>query len=114
MLVIVVENAPPRLRGRLAVWLLEVRAGVYIGDYGRRVREMIWGEVCAYIAEGNGVLAWSAPNEVGFQFDTCGLNRRIPVDLDGLRLVSFAPEAALPAAPGSASAQSRRAGVGRP
>jgi hypothetical protein len=29
MLVIVVENAPPRLRGRLAVWLLEVRAGVY-------------------------------------------------------------------------------------
>ena len=31
MLVIVVENAPPRLRGRLAVWLLEVRAGVYVG-----------------------------------------------------------------------------------
>jgi CRISPR-associated protein Cas2 len=28
MLVIVLENAPPRLRGRLAVWLLEVRAGV--------------------------------------------------------------------------------------
>ena len=47
MLVIVVENAPPRLRGRLAVWLLEVRAGVYIGDYGRRVREMIWGEILA-------------------------------------------------------------------
>jgi CRISPR-associated endoribonuclease Cas2 subtype I-E len=28
MLVIVVENAPPRLRGRLALWLLEVRAGM--------------------------------------------------------------------------------------
>ena len=41
MMVIVVENAPPRLRGRLAVWLLEVRAGVYVGDYSRRVREMI-------------------------------------------------------------------------
>ena len=38
MLVIVVENAPPRLRGRLAVWLLEVRAGVYVGD--------VWG-ACA-------------------------------------------------------------------
>ena len=25
MLVIVVSNAPPRLRGRLAVWLLEIR-----------------------------------------------------------------------------------------
>jgi len=112
MLVIVVESAPPRLRGRLAVWLLEVRAGVYIGDYGRRVREMIWGNVCAYIEGGNAVIAWSAPNEVGFHFDTCGVNRRIPVDLDGLRLVSFAAEAALPAEPGPASVPSRRRGGG--
>ena len=96
MLVIVVENAPPRLRGRLAVWLLEVRAGVYIGDYSRRVREMIWGQVCAYVEDGNAVIAWSAPNETGFQFDTCGRNRRVPVDLDGMRLVAFGPEAALP------------------
>ncbi|WP_440271844.1 type I-E CRISPR-associated endoribonuclease Cas2e, partial [Escherichia coli] len=29
MLVVVTENVPPRLRGRLAIWLLEVRAGVY-------------------------------------------------------------------------------------
>jgi CRISPR-associated protein Cas2 len=96
MLVIVVENAPPRLRGRLAVWLLEIRAGVYIGDYGRRVREMIWGQVCAYIESGNAVIAWSAPNDAGFQFETCGKNRRVPVDVDGFRLVSFGPEAALP------------------
>ena len=45
MLVIVVENVPPRLRGRLAVWLLEIRAGVYVGDYSRRVRENIWQQV---------------------------------------------------------------------
>ena len=96
MLVIVVENAPPRLRGRLAVWLLEVRAGVYIGDYGQRVRDTIWAQVCAYIDEGNAVIAWSAPNEVGFHFETCGKNRRVPVDLDGMRLVAFGPEAALP------------------
>ncbi len=32
MLVVVTENIPARLRGRLAVWLLEVRAGVYVGD----------------------------------------------------------------------------------
>ena len=57
MLVIVVENAPPRLRGRLAVWLLEVRAGIYLGNYSRRVREMIWGQVCAYIEDGNAVIA---------------------------------------------------------
>lgn len=110
MLVIVVENAPPRLRGRLAVWLLEIRAGVYVGDYGRRAREMIWGQVCAYIDEGNAVIAWSAPTDVGFEFDSCGKNRRVPVDLDGFRLVSFTAEAALPNEPGPASQTQRQRG----
>lgn len=93
MLVIVVENAPPRLRGRLAVWLLEVRSGVYIGTYGKRVREMIWDQVRAYIEDGNAVIAWAAPNDAGFEFDTCGWHRRVPVDLDGFRLVAVHPEA---------------------
>jgi CRISPR-associated protein Cas2 len=57
---------------------------------------MIWGQVCAYIDDGNAVIAWASPNDAGFQFETCGKNRRVPVDLDGLRLVSFGPEAALP------------------
>jgi CRISPR-associated protein Cas2 len=100
MMVIVVEGAPPRLRGRLAVWLLEVRAGVYVGSYGRRVREMIWGQVQGSIEDGNAVIAWAAPHEAGFEFDTCGANRRVPVDLDGFRLVAFGPEAALPRGPG--------------
>lgn len=92
MLVIVVENAPPRLRGRLAVWLLEVRSGVYVGSYGKRVREMIWDQVRAYIEEGNAVIAWPAPTDAGFEFDTCGKHRRVPVDLDGFRLVEVLPE----------------------
>jgi len=91
MLVIVVENAPPRLRGRLAVWLLEVRAGVYLGNYSRRTRERIWREVIEGIEDGNAVVAWAAPNDAGFAFDTCGNNRRIPVDFDGFTLVSFLP-----------------------
>ncbi len=41
MLVVVTENVPPRLRGRLAVWLLEIRAGVYVGDVSAKIREMI-------------------------------------------------------------------------
>lgn len=93
MMVVVVSNAPPRLRGRLAVWLLEIRAGVYVGQYSRRVREMIWDQVEAYIEEGDAVIAWSAPTDQGFEFQTCGRNRRMPVDFDGLKLVRFAPPA---------------------
>ncbi|AUQ23912.1 MULTISPECIES: type I-E CRISPR-associated endoribonuclease Cas2e [Dickeya] len=91
MLVVVTENVPPRLRGRLAVWLLEVRAGVYVGDTSRRVREMIWQQVVELAEQGNVVMAWATNTESGFEFQTYGENRRMPVDLDGLRLVSFHP-----------------------
>lgn len=45
MLMVVTENVPPRLRGRLAIWLLELRAGVYVGDVSKRAREMIWHQI---------------------------------------------------------------------
>lgn len=92
MLVIVVENVPPRLRGRLAIWLLEVRAGVYVGDVSRRIREMIWEHIEKGIGEGNAVMAWNTNTESGFDFMTLGTNRRIPVEMDGIKLVSFLPE----------------------
>ncbi|MFG1223765.1 type I-E CRISPR-associated endoribonuclease Cas2e [Xanthobacter wiegelii] len=92
MMVIVVSNAPPRLRGRLAAWLLEVRAGVYVGDYSARTRERIWEQVVAYIDQGDAVMVWRAPTDQGFDFATAGTNRRMPVDFDGLKLVSFAPK----------------------
>lgn len=91
MLVIVLENAPPRLRGRLAVWLLEVRAGVYVGNYSRRVREQIWSQVEDGIEEGNAVLMWRSPAEAGFEFLTLGKNRRMQSDFDGVQLVKFLP-----------------------
>lgn len=92
MLVIVVENVPPRLRGRLAVWLLEIRAGVYVGKVSRRVREMIWDTVEKGISEGNAVMAWTTNTESGFDFYTLGQNRRIPKEMDGVKLVSFLPD----------------------
>ncbi len=92
MLMVVTENVPPRLRGRLALWLLQARAGVYVGSVSRRVREMIWQHCEALCGGGNVVMAWSANTESGFDFQTIGENRRIPVDMDGLRLVSFLPE----------------------
>jgi CRISPR-associated protein Cas2 len=91
MLVIVLENAPPRLRGHLTRLFLEIRAGVYIGDYSVRVREKIWTVIQHEIGEGNAVIVWSSPNDIGFDFDTCGQNRRLPVELDGIKLCSFFP-----------------------
>ena len=90
-MVVVVSNAPPRLRGRLTAWLVEVRAGGYVGNYGARTREMIWEQVLSGIDEGDGVMIWKAPTDQGYEFQTIGRNRRMPVDFDGLKLVSFFP-----------------------
>jgi CRISPR-associated protein Cas2 len=92
MVVVVTEAVPPRLRGRLAVWLLEVRAGVYVGDVSRKVREMIWHQISELADEGNVVMAWGTNTESGFDFITYGENRRMPIDFDGIRLVSFSLE----------------------
>lgn len=89
MLVIVTENAPPRLRGRLALWLAEIRAGVYVGVYSARTRERIWAEVLELIGEGSAAIAWAAQTDSGFAFETVGQNRRYPIDFDGLTLVQF-------------------------
>ena len=91
MIVVVTEAVPPRLRGRLAVWLLEIRAGVYVGDISKRIREMIWEQVMMLAEDGNVAMAWATNTESGFDFQTYGQNRRVPIDHDGLRLVSFLP-----------------------
>lgn len=91
MMVVVVNSAPPRLRGRLGVWLLEVRAGVYLGVYSAKTREMIRVQVEELIGEGDAVIAWAAPTDAGFDFETFGRNRREPVDFDGFKLVAFSP-----------------------
>ncbi|WP_018416864.1 type I-E CRISPR-associated endoribonuclease Cas2e [Teredinibacter turnerae] len=90
--VVVTEAIPPRLRGRLAVFMLEIRAGVYVADLSRRVREKIWEYLEADLENGNVVIAWATNTESGFEFQTLGENRREPVDWDGLRLVSFLPK----------------------
>jgi len=92
MITVITESVPPRLRGRLAIWLLEVRAGVYVGNTSRKVREMIWYQVNQLAEEGNVVMAWSTNTESGFDFMTYGKNRRVPIEIDGLRLVKFKPE----------------------
>ena len=74
------------------MWLSEVRAGVYVGDYSRKVRDMLWETVREGVGEGNAVMVWSSStSETGFCFETLGVNRRIPREMDGVTLVSFLP-----------------------
>jgi CRISPR-associated protein Cas2 len=97
MQVFVLENAPPRLRGYLSRLFVEIRANVFVGQYSVRVRERVWAIVKEKIEKGNAIMAWSTNDDIGFAFDTCGENRREPIEFDGLRLVKFVlPEMNIP------------------
>ncbi|VDC26517.1 type I-E CRISPR-associated endoribonuclease Cas2e [Pseudogemmobacter humi] len=91
MMVIVISSGPPRLRGQLAASLPEVRAGVFVGDNPARTRRRIRKQVETLIDGGDALMIWKAPTDRGFDFQTAGRNRRMPVDFDGLNLVSFFP-----------------------
>ncbi|MHC0429813.1 type I-E CRISPR-associated endoribonuclease Cas2e [Streptomyces sp. O3] len=86
MTVIVLIAAPPGLRGHLTRWMVEVNAGVFVGNPSRRVRDRLWELLAARIGDGQAVLVEPASNEQGWAVRTAGEDRWRPVDYDGLIL----------------------------
>lgn len=87
MTVIVVERASPGLRGQLTRWMLEVRAGVFVGTLSARVREKLWALTCSKNPKGGSLLLYRARNEQGFAVESHGDTSRSVFDIEGLQLV---------------------------
>jgi CRISPR-associated protein Cas2 len=109
--VIVLTNCPPGLRGFLTRWLLEISAGVFIGNPSARIRDTLWREVQQYAGQGRALLAHSANNEQGFTFRTHD-HAWHPIDHEGLTLIRRPNANARPAIstakPGWSNASKRR------
>lgn len=52
---------------------------------------MIWQQVEIGLEAGNAVMVWKTNTEAGYDFETLGVNRRVPIEMDGVKLVSFLP-----------------------
>lgn len=89
MIVIVMENGSPRLRGELTRWVLEAKPGVYVGNVSAMVREKLWQKICSETPEINALLIYSASSEQGFRMEMHGDPRRQVVDMEGLQLIRF-------------------------
>ena len=111
MTVIVLTNCPVGLRGFLTRWLLEISAGVFIGNPSARIRDSLWNEVRQYAGQGRALLIHTSNTEQGFTFHTHD-HSWAPVDYEGLTLIrrpSETPTAApAPAKPGWSKASQRR------
>lgn len=83
----VLERVPVSLRGELTRWLVEPRAGVFVGNVSADVRDRLWERACTGRGTGAGVLLHRAPTEQGFAVHVCGEPGREIVDFEGLTLV---------------------------
>lgn len=52
MVVLIVERVPASLRGALTRWMIEPKAGVFVGSVSAMVRERLWLKVCAALKGG--------------------------------------------------------------
>jgi len=93
MIVLILEKVPTSLRGELTRWLLELKAGVFVGKVSAMVRDRLWEHVCMTSKDGSALLVHPADTEQGFMIHMWGTTSRTLRDFDGLLLLQ------LPASP---------------
>ena len=86
MLVITISCCPPKLRGDLTKWLIEIDTGVFVGNLNPRVRESVWNRICSNIGSGRATMVFGTNGEQKLDFKTWNSDW-VPVDYDGITLV---------------------------
>jgi len=88
MVVLILDRTSPGIRGELTRWMLQPRAGVFVGSVSAMVRDRLWTKVCAEVgAEAGCVMLHTANNEQGFSIRTHGKPSRAIDDFEGLLLI---------------------------
>lgn len=85
----IVENATPGLRGLLSRWMIQPKAGVFVGRLSGRVRDELWEIVRDSGRAEGGLMICGARTEQGFRVECFGDTTREPVDYEGLTLIRF-------------------------
>lgn len=93
VVMIVMDRSTQALRGELTRWMLEVKAGVFVGTVSAMVKDLLWEKVQDDIDAGAALMIYPAQNEQGFAMEMCHSPKRAIVDFDGLYLVKTEQEA---------------------
>ncbi len=93
MVVLIMEKAPASLRGELSRWMVEPKAGVFVGSVSGMVRDKLWEKATqgAKAGAGGALMVYTTNNEQGFAVRCWGQTSRLVVDFDGLALVCVPP-----------------------
>lgn len=86
MMTLVLTAVPAGLRGDVTKWLMEISAGVFVGNPSARVRDHLWLRVVESCKDGRAIMVCGADNEQGFEYRVHN-HDWAPVDIDGLTLM---------------------------
>ena len=86
MVVMILERVTPSLRGELTRWLIQPRAGVFVGRIPARVRDRLWQRASRSLRSGGATMIYSSNSEQGFAVRTSGDTSKAIVDFEGLLL----------------------------
>ncbi|MBV9852117.1 MAG: type I-E CRISPR-associated endoribonuclease Cas2 [Armatimonadetes bacterium] len=109
MVLLMLERAPAGLRGELSRWMIEPRAGVFVGRMSAMVRDKLWDMACRQSRGGAALLIYASQTEQGFTVRTHGDTSRAVVDWEGLTLIRQPRQKSRPAAPPTESAEKQNA-----
>lgn len=84
MTVLILENVSPSLRGLISRWLVEVKAGVFVGKANALIRTLLWEKCLESIGDGTLIQIWTTNNEQGFDMKHHNCKDYIPVDMEGI------------------------------
>ena len=87
MVVMILESVPTSLRGELSRWLMELKAGVFLGHVSALVRDALWDRCVEKMRMGGVLQVYTYPTEQGFVVRRAGNLSRDLVDHEGLYLM---------------------------
>lgn len=90
MTVILLDRVSPGVRGHLGRWMLEIKAGVFVGKISARVRRELWEHLHQKLSARGVLMLYAAANEQGFTMEASGELAAHIHDFDGLLLVGAA------------------------
>lgn len=85
---LLLDRVSPSVRGELSRWMIEPKAGVFVGRPAAAVRDRLWARLCRDAGKDSGcTMITHASNEQGYRIESFGVPSRLIVDFDGLQLV---------------------------
>ena len=88
MLVVLANDLPPAVRGRMKLWFIEPRPNVFVSGIKDSVAQTVIDYLYKHCPPESGLLMFVSSNKApGFQMRTIGIPRKPVIEISGLQLI---------------------------